>query len=240
MSARHAALLVAICLTTASVRAGTFVQMDTSIGSMVFELYNTEKPQTTQLFLNWLSAGYYDGTYVHRATNNYLAQAGRYGVVDTGTFGVQNIELPIAPYGSVPNELLSNFIPNTYGTISMVPWTPVGSDTYVTSGFIFNLADNPNLDSTSAGGGFPVFGHLVSGGGVFALLNPTDNNPALRLTNFSVTLSELPVLASAGSSITFDDLIYLNMHVVPEPGTVALLGIGAVLGVVLRKGRLKS
>src|SRR5262249_22619127 len=161
---------------------------------------------------------------------------GRYGVVDLGPpFGVQNIELPIAPYGSVPNELLNNFIPNTYGTISMVPWTPIEANTYVTSGFIFNLADNSNLDSPSAGGGFPVFGHLVSGSGVFDLLNPTNGNPALRLTNFSFTLPELPVRASAGPSITYDDLIYLNMHVVPEPGMLALLGLGAVAGLGFRK-----
>src|SRR5262249_5725747 len=120
------------------------------------------------------------------------------------------------------------------------PWTPVGSDTYVTSGFIFNLAGNTNLDSPTAGGGFPVFGHLVSGEDVFSLLNPTNGNPALRLTNYSFTLSELPVRASAGSSITYDDLIYLNMHVVPEPGTLALLGIGALAGVVLRKATRRA
>jgi cyclophilin family peptidyl-prolyl cis-trans isomerase len=229
-------LLIPLCVGPTSLRAGTFVQMDTSIGSMVFELYDLEKPLATALFLSWLTNGNYNGTYVHRATNDYLAQAGRYGVVDFGPpFGQLNVELPISPNGSVPNELLSNFIPNTYGTLSMVPWTPSGPNTYVTSGFVFNLANNTVLDDPGFGGGFPVFGQLVSGWDIFALLNPTNGNPALRTTNFSGTLPELPVRAGTGPSVTFDDLIYLNMSVVPEPGTLALLGLAVLTCLVLRK-----
>ncbi|MBI3882495.1 MAG: peptidylprolyl isomerase [Verrucomicrobia bacterium] len=237
MSMPRVAMLLALLLAASTLRAGTFVQMDTSVGSMVFELYDVEKPQTTQLFLNWLAAGNYNGTYVHRATNDYLAQAGRYGVQDFGPpFGKLNIELPISPNGGVPNETFNaNFIPNTYGTISMVPWTPVSTNTYVTSGFIFNLADNEKLDDVTTGGGFPVFGQIVSGQDIFALLNPTNGNPALRVTNFSDTLPELPVRAATGPSVTYDDLIYLNMHVVPEPGTVALLGLAALAGFAWRK-----
>lgn len=222
-------------------RAGTLVQFDTSVGSMVFELFDEDKPQTTQLFLNWLNAGNYDGTYVHRATNNYLAQSGRYGVVDLGSpFGKLNIELPIAPDGSVPNEInVGKTYANEYGTIAMIPWTPASgsSDFFVTSGFIFNFGANTSLDDASAAGGFPVFGQLVSGWDTFALLNPTNGNPALRVSNFSETLPELPVRINAGQPLVFDDLIYLNMSVVPEPGTVVLLTFGGVLTWALRQRR---
>lgn len=226
-------LVIALSVGKTSLRAGTFVQMDTSLGTMVFELYDLEKPLTTQLFLSWISAGNYAGGFVHRATNNYLAQAGRYGVTNFG--GPTIYELPIPPDGTVPNELLSNFIPNTYGTLSMVPWTPSGPNTYVTSGFVFNLADNANLDDPGFGGGFPVFAQLVSGWDVFALLNPTNGNPALRVTNGGFFYPQLPVRTSAGPSITFDDLIYFNLQVVPEPATAGLFGLVLLAGVALRK-----
>ena len=230
MKGIRAALLALTQLCAVAALAGTLVQFDTSVGQMVFELYDVEKPQTVGLFLNWLDQGNYGGTYIHRDTTNYLAQTGRYGVVDLGPpFGIRNIELPIAPNGSVPNEITNgNFIANTYGTISMVPWgNGPGQPNFVTSGFLFNFGANTNLDDPNFGGGFPVFGQLISGWDTFALLKPTNGNPALKITNFSETLSELPVRITAGNPLTYDDFIYVNMAVVPEPRVISLALAGA-------------
>jgi cyclophilin family peptidyl-prolyl cis-trans isomerase len=237
-SSLAAILLLVVALSP--LRAGTLVEMETSIGSMVFELYDEEKPLSVGLFLNWLNGGNYDNGFIHRATNNYVAQAGQYAVETFPGFGTFIVESPVAPYGAVSNEFgLGTFIPNTAGTLSLVPWTPVpGQPSFVTSRFVFNLDDNPELDEFSFGGGFPVFGRIVSGFETFALLNPTNGNPALRVTNFSGTLSELPVQFDTGPSVTFDDLIYLKMTVVPEPAGVALGIVGlAALAIWRRKQR---
>ncbi len=234
---RTLAILV-VALVVADVRGATYVKMNSSVGTMIFELYDLEKPLTVQLFLSWLDQGNYAGTYVHRATPDYVAQSGFYGVQDFGPpFGVVNVGLPLSPDFGVVNEINNgNFISNTYGTLAMVPWTPVSgaAQTYVTSGFVFNLNDNTALDDTDFGGGFPVFGHLVSGWDAFALLNPTNGNPAVRVTNFSSTLSELPIRSSAGTTLTYDDFIYLNMErtAVPEPTALMLLVGGGVFGAI--------
>jgi cyclophilin family peptidyl-prolyl cis-trans isomerase len=224
-----------LCLPTRPAQAGTFIEMNTSLGALLFELYDLEKPATVQLFLNWLDQGNYAGTYVHRATAGYLAQGGRYGIVDLPGFGRLNVELPIAPDGSVVNEINNgNFIPNTYGTLAMVPWTPSpgATQTYVTSGFVMNFNTNPALDDPGFGGGFPVFGRLVDGWQTFALLNPTNGNPAAKAVYFSDTLPELLVRTNANpAAVTFDDLIYLNLQrsTVPEPDPLTLLAAAAAL-----------
>ena len=247
MKTLYSLLVLALTLAAPKLRANTYVKMDSSVGTMIFELYDLEKPLTVQLFLSCLGQAdlfspNYIGAYAHRATNNYIAQAGNYGVQDWSAygFGLRNVSLPITPDGAVRNELnYGQLIPNTYGTISMVPWTPSpgSTNTFVTSGFVFNLNDNPNLDDPSFGGGFPVFGHLVSGWDAFALLNPTNGNPALRVTNFSSNLPELPVRASAGPTLTYDDFIYLNMSqtAVPEPTTLTFLVGAGVVGILWRR-----
>jgi cyclophilin family peptidyl-prolyl cis-trans isomerase len=230
-------LLGMLCVVPPRLRAGTLVEMETRFGSMVFELYDEEKPQSVGLFLNWLSAGNYGNSFIHRAATNYIAQAGQYSVETFPGFGTFIVESPVAPYGAVTNEIgLGTFIPNTAGTLALVPWTPVpGQPTFVTSRFVFNLDDNPELDEFNFGGGFPVFGRIVSGFDTFALLNPTNGNPAMRITNFSSTLSELPIPVETGASVTFDDLVYLKMTVVPEPGTMALGVAGTALLALARR-----
>jgi cyclophilin family peptidyl-prolyl cis-trans isomerase len=223
--------------------SGTFVEMNTSVGALLFELYDVERPAAVQLFLNWLDLGNYAGTYVHRSTANYLAQGGRFGIVDFPGFGRLNVELPIAPDGSAVNEINNgHVIPNTYGTLSMVPWTPSpgATQTYITSGFVMNFNTNPMLDDPGFGGGFPVFGRLAGGWESFALLNPTNDNPATKAVYFSDTLPELLVRTNANPSVvTFADLIYLNLQrsTVPEPATLTLLVAGAALLASRRRGR---
>jgi cyclophilin family peptidyl-prolyl cis-trans isomerase len=56
--------------------ANTKVRFETSLGSMVIELFESECPVTTGNFLNYVKSGFYDGTIFHRIIPGFVAQGG--------------------------------------------------------------------------------------------------------------------------------------------------------------------
>ena len=52
------------------------VALATSHGSIVLELYAKEAPQTVRNFLDYVAAGFYDGTLFHRVIPNFMIQGG--------------------------------------------------------------------------------------------------------------------------------------------------------------------
>jgi cyclophilin family peptidyl-prolyl cis-trans isomerase len=127
------------------------VQMDTSLGTVVFELNPAKVPLSVDNFLKYVSSGFYTGTIFHRVIANFVVQAGGF------TTGLTQMTPPFDPIALESNNGLSN----TAGTLAMARTSVPNS---ATSQFYVNLVDNTNLDYVNESNpGYAVFGKVLSG-----------------------------------------------------------------------------
>ena len=137
--------------------AGSVVRFDTVVGSFDVQLFEDEAPLHVQNFLDYVEAGDYDNSLVHRNAPNFVVQSGRFN------FDGQDVLAPsalpeIASRGTVQNE---PGISNTRGTLALakLPNDPNSGS----SEWFINLEDNSsNLDNQN--GGFTVFGEVLGDG----------------------------------------------------------------------------
>lgn len=127
------------------------VCMLTSSGEIVVELYDSYAPQTVANFYNYVSAGFYTNTLIHRVDRDFVVQGGGYAPAMVA-------KAPLyAPLRLESNNGLSNL----RGTIAMARR---GGPDSATSQFFFNVVDNTSLDYRSpADPGYAVFGRIISG-----------------------------------------------------------------------------
>jgi cyclophilin family peptidyl-prolyl cis-trans isomerase len=158
------------------------VSLVTNLGSMVVELNPTATPITTDNFLQYVNSKFYDNTIIHRivTTGIFVAQGGWLSptpAVQPGQKAAIALEV---------NKGLSNL----KGTIAMARSAELNS---ATSQFYFNLADNVALDT--AGGGYAVFGKVVSGAEVLDAMASVKTTTAFGLADFPA--SNVIVLSAA-------------------------------------------
>jgi peptidyl-prolyl cis-trans isomerase A (cyclophilin A) len=133
--------------------------MLTSSGEIVVELYDTYAPQTVANFYNYVSAGFYSNTLIHRVDRDFVIQGGGY------TSGMVAKTPLYAPIKLESNNGLSNL----RGTLAMARRSDPDS---ATSQFFFNVNDNTSLDYQSATNpGYAVFGRVISGLPVMDAIN---------------------------------------------------------------------
>lgn len=130
------------------------VRLQTSLGTIVVELFPDKAPKTVANFLQYVRDGFYDGTVFHRTIPGYLIQGGLY-----------TRELrPKRTLPPIPDEA-NNGLSNLRGTIAAAR-NPVDADS-ATAQFFINVADNPRLDYVGGQSGltmgFAVFGKVVAG-----------------------------------------------------------------------------
>jgi peptidyl-prolyl cis-trans isomerase A (cyclophilin A)/peptidyl-prolyl cis-trans isomerase B (cyclophilin B) len=139
----------------ASLNAGAAnpqVEMKTSLGTIVLELYPDKAPLTVENFLQYVKDGHYDGTLFHRVIPGFMIQG--------GGFGPDFKQKPTR--NQLKNEA-ANGLKNAAGTISMARTSDPHS---ATAQFFINVADNVSLDfrfPTQEGYGYTVFGKVVKG-----------------------------------------------------------------------------
>jgi cyclophilin family peptidyl-prolyl cis-trans isomerase len=145
-----------MALGTAAVAAGKgnpMVVLSTSMGDIKIELYQDKAPVSVQNFLEYVKAGYYDGTIFHRVIPGFMVQGG----------GL-NADMRDKREGQKPpikNES-SNGLKNDTGTLAMARTSVPDS---ATSQFFINVKDNAFLNKESAQDkvGYAVFGKVVEG-----------------------------------------------------------------------------
>lgn len=127
------------------------VVIETSVGTMVLELYPWKAPVTVENFLRYVEAGFYSGLIFHRVMPGFVIQAGGF----TRSMSKRSTLPPIE------NES-DNGLSNKRGTIAMARESNPNS---ARSQFYINLSDNSSLDFTGPqrGWGYTVFGRVREG-----------------------------------------------------------------------------
>lgn len=154
------------------------VIMETSMGTIVIELFEDKAPISVKNFLLYVDEKFYDGTIFHRVISTFMIQGGGF----TADINRKPTKAPIK------NEA-GNGLKNTLGTIAMARTNIVDS---ATSQFFINVVDNNFLDhrdETSNGFGYAVFGKVVKG------MDVVDKIKAVKTTtrNGMADIPEAPV-----------------------------------------------
>ena len=128
------------------------VVLTTSLGDIKIELFADKAPVTVKNFLEYVQAGYYDGTVFHRVIKGFMVQGGGFEP------GMQQ-----KPTGNAIRNEASNGLKNAKYTVAMARTSDPHS---ATAQFFINAADNAFLDfksETGSGWGYAVFGKVVKG-----------------------------------------------------------------------------
>ncbi|GAB4170439.1 MAG: peptidylprolyl isomerase B [Rhodocyclaceae bacterium] len=133
-------------------REDSMVTLHTNRGDIVLELFEDRAPLTVRNFLDYVEAGFYDGTIFHRVIDGFMIQGGGFepGMKQKPT------------RNPVRNEA-DNAVANARGTIAMARTSDPHS---ATAQFFINVADNAFLDHKSPdaqGWGYCVFGRVSAG-----------------------------------------------------------------------------
>jgi cyclophilin family peptidyl-prolyl cis-trans isomerase len=149
-------LAFAISLPGAARAAGKgnpMVVLSTSMGDIKVELYADKAPITVKNFLDYVKAGYYDGTIFHRVIPGFMIQGG--GL----TADMQDKREGQKP--AIKNES-DNGLKNEVGTLAMARTSAPDS---ATAQFFINVKDNTFLNKENAQDkvGYAVFGKVVEG-----------------------------------------------------------------------------
>lgn len=125
------------------------VVFETTLGTIQIELCPEQAPVTVENFLEYVDAGFYDGTIFHRVIPGFMLQG--------GGFAVDMTRKPTRP--PIKNEA-DNGLKNARGALSMARTSEVDS---ATSQFFVNVVDNAFLDHGERDFGYAVFARVVEG-----------------------------------------------------------------------------
>lgn len=131
------------------------------LGTITFELYVQDAPQSVLNFVELANSKYYDGISMHRIINNFVAQGG-----DPTGFGSGG------PGYSIYGEFLSNNFENTvgheYGALAFartqVP-NSAGSQFYIV------LSDYADDQRQFMDENYAAFGHILEGHDLLVIIN---------------------------------------------------------------------
>jgi len=137
-----------------------YVNLDTSMGKIVVELYWKHAPQTCQNFASLAARGYYDGTKFHRIVPGFMVQGGDPTATGKGGESIYG--------GKFADECHRELKHTGAGILSMAN---SGTDSNG-SQFFITLAPTPWLD-----GKHTIFGRIASGMQVVKRLGQVSTDP---------------------------------------------------------------
>ena len=129
----------------------TVVVMDTSMGKVTIELFESKAPITVKNFLRYVDEKHYDGTIFHRVIPTFMVQGG----------GMEPGLKEKKTHDSIKNESFNGLL-NKRGTLAMARTSVPDS---ATSQFFINVKDNDFLDKANAQDrvGYAVFAKVIDG-----------------------------------------------------------------------------
>ncbi len=142
-------LAAGLIITFQAWAANPVVEIKTSQGSIVAELYADKAPRSAANFLQYVKDGFYNGTVFHRVIDGFMIQGGGF----TPDMKQKSTRAP------VENEA-GNGLKNVAGTLSMARTSDPNS---ATAQFFINLVDNYPLDRAPGNPGYAVFGKVTQG-----------------------------------------------------------------------------
>lgn len=123
------------------------------LGEIIIELDVAKAPITTENFLQYVKAGFYNGTIIHRVIPDFILQGGGF---------LPGLVKQTGARQAIQNEA-NNGLKNTKSTIAMA--LQGNNPQSATSEFFFNLKDNTSLDlgsnTNAADFGYTVFGKVT-------------------------------------------------------------------------------
>ena len=128
------------------------VEMETTKGKFVIELYPEKAPDTVKNFLNYVDTKFYDGTIFHRVIPKFMIQGGGF-----------TADMKRKPAGAPIKNEADNGLKNDRGTIAMARTNDPHT---ATAQFFINTVNNDFLNhksKTQQGWGYVVFGKVVAG-----------------------------------------------------------------------------
>lgn len=128
------------------------VRFTTNHGAFVIELNAEKAPKTVANFIEYVNAGFYNGTIFHRVISNFMIQGG----------GFEKGMKQKATNAPVNNEA-DNGLKNDVYTVAMARTSDPHS---ATAQFFINVTNNDFLNfsaPTSQGWGYAVFGTVTEG-----------------------------------------------------------------------------
>ena len=140
----------ALLFSIAAHAANPQLEMKTSQGTLVIELYLDKAPKSVDNFLQYAKDGFYNGTVFHRVIPDFMIQG--------GGFAPDMKQKATRP--PIQNEA-ANGLKNEAGTLAMAR---TGDPHSASAQFFINLKDNSFLDYPGRDGwGYAVFGKVVQG-----------------------------------------------------------------------------
>ena len=153
---RIATFLTLFCFAHLAWAQNSRVEIRTSAGSFVLELYPEKAPKTVANFLRYAEDGFYNGTIFHRVIDGFMIQGG-------GFDPDMRQKAARAPIENEAGIAIKAGLKNEVGTIAMARTSNPHS---ATAQFFINVKNNDFLDYREAspqGYGYAVFGRVVEG-----------------------------------------------------------------------------
>ena len=177
----------AFLFSLAALAANPQLEVKTSQGTLVIELYQDKAPKTVENFLQYAKDNFFNGTVFHRVIPGFMIQGGGF------TPDLKQKETR----AQIQNEA-KNGLKNETGTLAMARTNDPHS---ASAQFFINLKDNSFLDYPGRDGwGYAVFGKVVQGMDVVQKIaavptsnaGPHQNVPTTPILIESVKLLQAP------------------------------------------------
>lgn len=134
------------------------VELNTTSGSIVLELFENEAPETVANFIHLVEQGYYNGVIFHNVKAEFVAQAGAFGLAQVG--GAQRMLPRGVRYTIYDENTKPNARKHFRGSLSMANQN---SPNTASSQFFLSLTPQPYLNENHT-----VFGRVIEGLDVMA------------------------------------------------------------------------